>query len=122
MSEMTFGGFDDGAEYTFFGPTGADMWAASDVGFFGPDTSWMWDGSQGFTYFDPAPGMEDLWAVNGFGPEDVYGLHDNPYFFDAAQELYAYETGNVWDGSGYIQTDLGVYDHVNADWDDYFSS
>ena len=98
--EPTFGAAGD--EYSFFGPTGADMWAASDVGFFGPDTSSWWDGSQGFTYMDPAPGMADLWHQAGFTEADVYGLPDNPYFFDAAQEVYAVQTGNVWNGETYV--------------------
>ena len=115
--EHAVGGVGD--EYSFFGPTGTDMWAASDVGFYGPDTSSWWDGSQGFTYLDPAPGMADVWHQAGFTDADVYGLPDNPYFFDAAQEVYAVQSGNIWTGDGYIQTDLGVYDQANAAWDEY---
>ena len=109
-----------GDEYSFFGPTGEDMWAASDVGFFGPDTSSMWDGSQGFTYFEPAPGMADLWQQAGFTEADVYGLPDNPYFVDAAQEVYAVQTGNVWNGETYVDFGPGAYDVANDAWSEYF--
>jgi len=108
--------------YDFYGPTGADMWAQSDVGFYGPDTSWMWDGSQGFTYFDPAPGMGDLWQAAGFTDADYYGLANNPYMFEASQELYFQQTGNLWTGDGYVDLGMGTYEYTNDLWSDYLRS